>query len=134
MIKKYTQFITKRFAQHKHTLKDPEIMHPEREWLIGLAFMLTLFLSTTFWSVGVYIANRDLSLSQIPVGTEQAAVYRESVVKEGIAIFSAREEALSRLLNGVAAPAPIESDEVTATTTEGALEELGDTASSTEGE
>jgi hypothetical protein len=119
---KHFKDITRKFIHPERGLKDPQIMHPEREWLIGLALMVTLFLCSALWSVGVYIANRDVVVDEAAAEAEIAAVYRESVVKTALDTFEKKDAELKHLLSGASPSIPAVPE--VASTTEVVLPEV----------
>lgn len=119
----FTQMARKVF-RHERGLRDPQIMHPEREWLIGLLVMVLIFTASAGWSAQVYLKNKNVSADQTTVG-EGEAVYREPQVKEALRIADEREDELRELL-GVSPTAPVPEEDLSATTTATTTEETLD--------
>ena len=114
----FTQMARKVF-RHERGLRDPHIMHPEREWLIGLLIMVLIFTASAGWSAQVYLKNKNVSANQTTIN-EAETVYREPQVKEALRIAGEREDELRELL-GVAPTAPTSIEDLSApeaTTTE----------------
>ncbi len=120
----FTQMARKVF-RHERGLRDPHIMHPEREWLIGLSVMVLIFTASAGWSAQVYLKNKNVSADQTTT-SEGEAVYREPQVKEALRIASEREDELRELL-GVAPTAPSSEEDLAATTTATTTEEVAET-------
>jgi hypothetical protein len=134
----FTQMARKVF-RHERGLRDPHIMHPEREWLIGLLVMVLIFVAGAGWSAQIYLKNKNVSADQTTVNDGET-VYREPQVKEALRIAGERENELSELL-GVAPAAPTPKEDLattTATTTEevviGTEAEVSEATSTDEGE
>jgi hypothetical protein len=115
----HTKDIINNLRHPKRGLKNPQIMHPEREWVIGLALMLTVFFCITLWSVGVYVVNKEVVVDETAAGAQTASVYRESMVEDALDKFAKRDVELARLMS----QAPISEPVVTevASTSEAAL-------------
>lgn len=90
--------ILKSISRHKHGLRDPQIMHPEREWLIGISIAVTIFILSGAWSLTLYLKNRNVS-SDIQMGEQsEVVVYRESMVNEALGRLDERKAELDALL------------------------------------
>jgi hypothetical protein len=136
--KKQIAEMAKKVIQHRHGLQDPQIMHPEREWAIGVAIALCLFLACAGWSIHIYIKNKDVSVEGTGTKTQESFMYRESLVKEALLRFNERGERMQTLLNGASPvrtepvapvvasstePTVAEENQTTGTTTADSLEE-----------
>lgn len=134
--KKQIAAAARKILRHSKGLKDPKLMHPEREWVIGLCVAVAIFAVTASGSAYTYWQNKHLS-AVVPEGTEEVIVYRESMVKEALKRFgdrNAEREALMGTMTGMSAapsePAPETEASSTASSTEEAVVEVS--ASSTE--
>lgn len=108
--------ILKSISRHKHGLRDPQIMHPEREWLIGISIAVTIFILSGAWSLTLYLKNRNVS-SDIQMGEQsEVVVYRESMVNEALGRLDKRKAALDALLGreSVVETPPEEPEEIVA--------------------
>jgi hypothetical protein len=120
---KYKEFIalfTKRFFKKQQIVRDPQIMHPDREWVVGLFVATLIFAMSGYWSIQTYLKNRSATALEM-VDDKAETVYRDSIVKEALETVRSRERELQNLTQSVVIPelAP----EVASTT----LEEVGDT-------
>lgn len=125
--------MAKKVFRHERGLRDPHIMHPEREWLIGLLVMVLVFAISAGWSAQVYLKNKNVSAEE-PVVNGGEAVYREPQVKEALKIAQQRENELKGLLGETPSAPPVAEEEqatTTATTTEATLDESSDTSQAT---
>ena len=119
---KYKAYITRlknRFTNKKPVLRDPQLMHPDREWAIGLAVAVLIFSLCGLWSIHSYLKNRTVSAIAVE-DTSTTVVYRESVVKDTLAVIAARDATLTQLTTGLQAPVVV--PEEVATTTPAASE------------
>ena len=83
---------------HRHqgkTMRSPSIMHPEREWLIGLSFALVGVVAIALWSAFTYIENRQAIESGLVVEAPDTAVYAESIVTEALTIVGERAQVVT---------------------------------------
>ena len=99
--KKQIEVMAKKIIRHQQGLQDPQIMHPEREWTLGLAIFLAILSFCTFFSISIYNQNKNVSLGEISSDTNEVFVYRESLVKEALEKFSQRDTELKNLLGTV---------------------------------
>lgn len=106
------------------SLRSPQIMHPQREWVIGVVVGAVILLTLTSWSAATYIAYRSPALDVPEDGSFEPTAYRGEQVNQALEELSARTARHEALL---AEAAPAEAPTQSATTTEQAA-----TASSTE--
>ena len=131
----------KQMARHvlrkQRGLRDPQIMHPERDWSIGIFVALAIFFFSIFWSIYAYIENKNISFESASAPSTEVVVYRESLVKSSLEQFDARAKVLNRLV-GIASPIPevelatASSSEASVPTTETIIVDDESTATSTE--
>lgn len=107
--------MAKKVFRHERGLRDLQIMHPEREWLVGLLVMVLVFATSATWSAQVYLKNKNVSAAPTTTG-EGENVYREPQVKEALRIAQVQEDELRGLL-GAAPTAPPAGEETRATST-----------------
>jgi hypothetical protein len=120
---KYKTYITQlkqKFFKKKPVIRDPQLMHPEREWSVGLVIAVLVFSLCGLWSIYTYLKNRSISASPIEQNTQQT-VYRESVVSEALEIVAKRKRTLDQLTSQTAELVIVE---VVATTTTPVEEEV----------
>ncbi len=122
--KEYIALLTKRFFKKQQIVRDPQIMHPDREWAIGLFVAALIFAVSGYWSIQTYLSNRSATAHGV-VDDKTETVYRASIVKEALETVRNRERELQNLTQSVAIPEP--APEVASTT----LEEVADTQEAT---
>jgi hypothetical protein len=101
-------------------IKNPKLMHPSRDWQIGILSGVVLLSGATLWNLDTYFEYReDNSISQTEEVTD-SVVYRETLVKS--ALDSYQERALTHQELRSSEPAPLpetvpeEIDQATSTT------------------
>lgn len=113
----YKTYITRlkhTLLKKKPVVRDPQLMHPEREWAIGLFVAALIFSVCGLWSIYAYLNNR--SASALPVeDTSGQTVYRESVVKEALEIVAQRKETFEALTSESHTPQAIPEEIATTT-------------------
>ena len=77
-------------------LVDNSIMHPEREWFLGITIGISICVLGAWWSVTSYMTYNKVSVQNKE--SESPVVYRASMVKEVVSDFSNREVAYNDLL------------------------------------
>jgi hypothetical protein len=114
---KYKEYITslaKRLFKKRQIVRDPQIMHPDREWAIGLLVAAIIFSVSGYFSIHTYLSNRSATAESVEDDKAQT-VYRESIVQEALEMVNKRERSLQNLTKSVVVE---ESIEEVATTTE----------------
>lgn len=113
---KYKTYITQlkqKFLKKKPVIRDPQLMHPEREWGVGLVIAVLIFSVCGIWSIYTYLKNRSITAAPTQDNTQQT-VYRESVVNEALEIVAKRKRTLDQLTGQTMTP--VVSDQETETT------------------
>ncbi len=95
---KHIEDIIKSINRHKKGLRDPQIMHPEREWGIGIFLAVLIFILSATWSLSLYIENRNAAAHMQTEEQPESVVYRESQVEEALARLKERTTTLNSLL------------------------------------
>lgn len=95
LIKKMVEHI---FHPHKKEFVDNNLMHPEREWSIGLLIGMVLVLMGGWWSVYSYMQYNEVSIENVDSVAPDSFVYRASVVEEVLKNFSERKKNYDSLL------------------------------------
>jgi len=96
--KKLIAEMAHKIFRHQQGLHDPKMMHPEREWLVGLAITLLIFSISAYWSAHTYVENKNTTIVESANENNDVVVYRESLVKSALAEFSEREQQLVEML------------------------------------
>ena len=82
--------LAKRVVRHQQGRRTHQIMHPERDWLIGVAIAIFIVVASAVWSGSKYVETREIISVGVTAEAEDAAVYRESNVKTALEIASTR--------------------------------------------
>lgn len=88
---KFTK-LTKQITRSNSGAHNLQIMHPTRDWTIGLVVGLVIFIVSVTWSSQTYLKYRVVSVGEHNTEQTEIVVYRESLVKDTLAEFAAREE------------------------------------------
>jgi hypothetical protein len=107
--KKQIAEMAKNVFKHERGLRDPRIMHPDREWLLGLGAALVVFVVGAVWSGNTFLKNRHVSALTAQSDGVTETVYRESQVKEVLKTLDERERRLQELLGVAPEPLPVEA-------------------------
>lgn len=83
--------IAKNILNSQKQLKNPQIVHPSREWLIGIFVALVIFGASAAWSLQTYKKYQNTSVN-INQQNEVDVVYRESLVNAALEKFVARSQ------------------------------------------
>jgi len=111
--------IAKNILNSQKQLKNPQIVHPSREWLIGIFVALVIFGGTSAWSLQTYKQYQNTSVD-VNKQSEVDVVYRESLVKAALEKFLTRSQNHAIYIKGSLSEAivPNLEGEETATSTE----------------
>ena len=122
--------LAKRIVHQQQGRRTHQIMHPERDWLIGVGLAVVIVMSSAVWSGSRYVETRDIISYGVTAEAEDAAVYRESHVKTALEIAGTR----MYLDENSAAPQYVDTDVATSTATSTATtsESVTDTEESIE--
>ncbi len=95
----------------KKGMRAPHIVHPVREWVLGVFIALVIFSLSAVWSAYMYVEHRDLSVSVLEAN-DNANIYREAMVTNALENFSKRQAEHQQLLQSIVVR-PVEVEEVT---------------------
>jgi hypothetical protein len=117
--KKQLTEMVRKILKHSQGLHDHKIMHPEREWLISISLALFIFVASAYGSIYTYWKNKNITATSDPITTEEATVYRESMVKDALSRFNVRNKEREALMADFpGAPIPTPTPVVATTTVE----------------
>ena len=105
--------MAKQIFRHKQGLSDPQIMHPYRDWYIGLFVTVLLFSGSAYWSAYSYMKNKNVTDIQPVNQSGEVVVYRESQVTAALQKILEREQALANLLGSVVPTEPLITESAT---------------------
>ncbi len=91
-VKKITNKILK---NRKLAFFDRDIMHPEREWFLGIFVAIVILGAGTFWSTKTYVQFSNILLTN--EDEEENVVYRASMVEAALVDFAARKKVYQEL-------------------------------------
>lgn len=128
--KKAFSQMTKKILRRQAGLHDYQIMHPSRDWIIGLCFASAVFLVGAAMSAQLYFSNSNTTLV-MDGSVEEVVVYRESLVEAALKQLQERDAIYQKLQLSsrgvtpdplpspvVATSSPLQVVEEVATTTE----------------
>lgn len=90
-----------KLLRHQRGMRSYSIMHPERDWMIGVAATIIFIILIATWSAVVYQRNRSAINEDYQIEGETPVVYRASMVKDALAIFSEREAVVAQIVGEV---------------------------------
>jgi hypothetical protein len=97
------QFIqmAKKLAGSRSGVRNPRLMHPSREWWLGLITAVFIFTSISVWSAQTYAEYNNDALVKNIVEQVQPEIYRKSLVESVLEDFEGQAQEHSRLSLGV---------------------------------
>lgn len=112
--------MAQRVFAHSRSTRTPTLMHPQRDWMIGLLVGFFLLCVIAMWSTYTYIINRSGQSIEVSAESAVAMVYREPVVTAALEVMGQRAAKFSALtgkrIDQIVAP--ITDLEAATTTTE----------------
>ncbi len=87
------------FHPHKKNFIDNNLMHPERDWSIGLTIWAVLVLVGGWWSVHSYLQYSSISLENTEALTQESFIYRGSLIDVALNNYAERKKIYDDLLN-----------------------------------
>lgn len=112
--------IAKKIIRHQRGVREHHIIHPGRDWFIGLGLSLVIVAAVGYWAVTMYveISNRSVEVSSVPA--TDIVVYRSELVQAALTRFGERattyRELLQNRIDDIPTPVPEANNEVPATT------------------
>lgn len=113
--------MAKKVLRSTNGARNPQVIHPEREWLIGLAIATVGFSVSVAWAVHEYTLYRYITITDY-APAEQIVIYRENMVKDALGAFTQRAEEHQSLLSRVVELGDGEAVEVIEVTTDEVLD------------
>ena len=80
-------------------IADPQLMHPTREWFVGLFIAFVIVVCGSWFCVYIFSTYRDKMNTPVVV-TEPAVPYQAARIAEAIKIFEAKQRTFSEILTG----------------------------------
>ena len=113
--------IAKKMMRKHQGLRDPQIIHPRRDWIIGVFLSLAAFAGIAWWSGMSYLNYSNISVIESVELADTSVVYKEGQVNAALELFKEQTDNYNQLLqNRVRYVPTIVEEEVVATTTENA--------------
>jgi hypothetical protein len=109
--------LTKHLLRSQRGAREKKLVHPRREWSIGVLIALLIMAASASWSALTYVQYQEVELNQSSASESEVVVYRESLVEAALAIYDERETRLEQLLSGVRSEPVVDEVTETATTT-----------------
>ncbi len=103
--------ITKKIARSDRGVSNHRIMHPTREWGIGLLVGVIVFAATAGWGTLSFLSYRATAESYDEPSAEEVVVYRDNLVKAALEIHEEREEEHQQLLKNFSSTQQIQTEE-----------------------
>lgn len=90
--------LVKRMLRFNHGIQNHRMMHPTREWFLGLLIGLVIFGVSVTWSAYTYIEYKN-TLVEESVEEFNDLLYRDSQVESALEYFRNKKEVYSSLVN-----------------------------------
>lgn len=107
--KKEFKKMAKKILRSDKGVVNPKLMHPAREWGIGITVGLIILVVSMVWSAEVYLSYRDTNFDEV-ANENEVIVYRASLVENTLALFTNRADYFADLLSNSTQPSLFEND------------------------
>ena len=97
--KKQIAEMAQKILKQSRGLRDHKMMHPEREWLIGVGIALGIFTVAAYGSIYTYWKDKHMTSSIEAAASEDSVTYRASIVKEALERFEKRNKEREELMS-----------------------------------
>lgn len=102
--------IAKGIIKFQKGLSNHQIIHPTRDWVIGIFVGVIIFGVSAVWSATTYLKHENTTITSNGAGNTEAVVYREALVLSALEKFSEKKERLAGLV-GVGEEITLEPEE-----------------------
>ena len=110
--------ISKKILRHQQGLRDIEVMHPVREWYVGLAVAFILMIVSTLWSAITYLDNRNVEVTEVDESSIKTVTYREEAVANALQLFETKAAVRDSILGSDIFIPPVTETEIASSTDE----------------
>jgi|AntRauTorckE6833_2_1112554.scaffolds.fasta_scaffold03282_3 hypothetical protein len=91
------QALAKKLFHHNRGVKRAKLMHPNRDWLIGVLVGILIIVLMIGWSAYTYLEKRDaLELTDTSI-EPVVPVYNADIVQDALELYTRRDEVFARL-------------------------------------
>lgn len=105
--------MAKRILRSPKGVRGPQVIHPERDWLLGLMVAIGVFVFSVIFAVYEYNFYRNITVTDHnPI--DEIEIYRENMVKDALDKFTERAQEHQSLLDNVSISRASEVAEATA--------------------
>jgi hypothetical protein len=73
------------------TVMERNIMHPERDWLLGIFVGMVVVTIAAVWSMGTYVQFKNISVTS-STDSPDSIIYKENLVNSALTDFGERKE------------------------------------------
>jgi hypothetical protein len=128
---KISEIARKLVKPNNISLRSLQIMHPNREWGIGLLLAVLIFAGSGIWSAKTYLSYRNFSVDEDVEIETSTVVYRETLVENALKIFASKKLNFDELADKENTPLETSVPSATSTDVEVSEDELIKVASGT---
>lgn len=113
--KKQINQFAKRIISTQQGLTNQQLMHPRREWVIGVLVAICIFVASIAWSSFKYFEYQDIDQQLVSQPAAPLVVYRAALVEEALKAFAGKTKRLDKILqeNSSATTEPVTDDQIT---------------------
>jgi len=91
--------MAKKILKSDRGVQNPKLMHPAREWAVGILIGLIIIAASGAWSSNTYISYRTNSDINSNTSEKEIVVYRASQVEAALKTYADREAEFESLMN-----------------------------------
>ena len=128
--------LAKKISRGHQSMRGPQIIHPVREWFIGLVVAAVIVAVSGLWGSQTYVQYRSAVVSESTPVANNTVVYRESMVKDVLEQYSERDSKHQSIVDSLRITSAASDDEVvddnSSAEEEGEVETASTTATSSD--
>jgi hypothetical protein len=99
MNKKEFKKIAREIFRMDKGIPNPKLMHPARDWQIGLGLGAIILVSVSWWNLDTYLTYREDTVIEQTENTGENIVYREALVSAALESFEEIDKTHQSLRN-----------------------------------
>jgi hypothetical protein len=122
----------KQILRRQRGIQNTQIIHPRREWLLGIFIGLLIFTASATWSTHLYLKYQYVDVNDSDDDLTELSVYRATMVTASLDDFAERQEKFDQLVVAMKVrPVTLEVEEMmdeveTSTSTASSSESVAD--------
>lgn len=99
--------VARKLFHHKNGVRGIKLMHPNRDWMIGIVGAITIIVGMVAWSVFTYYEQREKIANTTDVTIATVPSYNAELVAQALDIAQARTDLFDSINAGIISSPPV---------------------------